>query len=208
MLGFSIMQSPVYLRSMDWRKIMKTEIDILSDKEVEIWDYAESQNGTMDFVTAKLSAEGVFVRYRNIHRSYLKLYLSIDNEAAKLEILKRLIFLNWYALVEPSCYTGIEDLDNASVSESYCILNQYLIDGKTDAEFKWMLSFYSSWDYTILPFSENKLEALTTFVKGGDTSILSYPKNQLPKGVMDNRGQMGIYWISMSVEKKTMDRPL
>ena len=181
---------------------MKTEIDILSDREVEIWDYAESRNGTMDFVTEKLSAEGIFEQYRNIHKSYLELYFRIDDEAIKLEILKRLIFLNWYALVEPSCYTGIEDLDNATVSESYSILNQYLIDGKIDAEFKWMLSFYSSWDYTILAFSENKLEALTAFVKGIDTSILSCPKNQLPKGVMDNRGQMGIYWISMSVEKK------
>ncbi|MBE9597874.1 hypothetical protein [Pedobacter sp. MC2016-24] len=183
---------------------MKTEIDILSDKELEIWDYAESQNGTMDFVTEKLSTEGIFEQYLNIHRSYLELYLRIDDEAAKLEILKRLIFLNWYAQVEPSCYTGIEDLDNTIVSESYSILNQYLIDGKIDSEFNWMLSFYSSWDYTILPFSENKLEALTAFVKGVDTSILSCPKNQLPKGVMDNRGQMGIYWISMSVEKKIM----
>ncbi|QPH40074.1 hypothetical protein [Pedobacter endophyticus] len=181
---------------------MKTEIDFLSDKEVEIWNYAESQNGTMDFLTEKLSAEGIFEQYRNIHKSYLELYSRIDEETIKLEILKRLIFLNWYALVEPSCYTGIEDLDNATASESYSILDQYLIDGKIDSEFKWMLSFYSSWDYTILPFSENKLEALTAFVKGVDTSILSCPKNQLPKGVMDNRGQMGIYWISMSVEKK------
>lgn len=183
---------------------MKTEIDILSDRELEIWEYAESQNGTMDFVTEKLSTEGIFEQYRNIHRSYLELYLRIDNEAAKLEILKRLIFLNWYAQVEPSCYTGIEDLDNTIVFASYSILDQYLIDRKIDAEFKWMLSFYSSWDYTILPFSENKLETLTAFVKGIDTSILSCPKNQLPKGVMDNRGQMGIYWISMSVEKKIM----
>ena len=181
---------------------MKTEIDILSDRELEIWDYAESQNGTMDFVTEKLSAEGIFEKYRNIHKSYLELYFRIDDEAIKLEILKRLIFLNWYALVEPSCFTGIEDLDNETVSESYSILDQYLTAGKIDVEFKWMLSCYSSWDYTILPFSENKLEALTAFIKGVDTSILSYPKNQLPKGVMDNRGQMGIYWISMSVEKK------
>jgi hypothetical protein len=65
-----------------------------------------------------------------------------------------------------------------------------------------MLFFYSSWDYTILPISENKLEALTAFVKGVDTSISSYPKNHLPKGIMDNRGQMGICWISMSVEMK------
>ena len=183
---------------------MKTEIDILADREVEIWDYAESQNGTMDFVTEKLSTEGIFEQYRNIHNSYLELYFRIDDETVQLEILKRMIFLNWYALVEPSCYTGIENLDNTTVSESYSILNQYLIDGKIDTEFKWMLSFYSSWDYTILPFSENKLEALTAFVKGVDTSILSCPKNQLPKGTMDNRGQMGIYWISMSVEKKIM----
>lgn len=181
---------------------MKTEIDILSDREVKIWDYAESQNGTMDFVTEKLSAEGIFDQYRNIHKSYLELYFRIDDEAIKLEILKRLVFLNWYALVEPSCYTGIEDLDKEMVSESYSILDQYLINGKIDTEFRWMLFFYSSWDYTILPFSENKLEALTAFVKDVDTSISRYPKNQLPKGVMDNRGQMGIYWISMSVEKK------
>ena len=46
---------------------MKTKIDILSDREVEIGDYAESQNGTMDFVTEKLSAEGIF--YQNSHHS-------------------------------------------------------------------------------------------------------------------------------------------
>ena len=179
---------------------MKTEIDMLSDKEVEICGYAESQSGTMDFVTEKFSVEGVFERYRNIHKSYLELYLRIDDESTKLEILKRLIFLNWYSLVEPSCYTGIENLDDVTVFESYSILNQYLINGKIDIEFKWMLSFYSSWDYTILTFSENKLEALTAFVKGVDTSISNYPKNQLPKDGMDNRGQMGIYWIDMSVE--------
>jgi hypothetical protein len=156
----------------------------------------------MDFVTEKLPAEGIFEQYRNIHKSYLELYFRVDDETAKLEILKRMIFLNWYALVEPSCYTGIEDLDKVSVSESYFILNQYLIHGKIDTEFKWMLSFYSSWAYTILPFSKNKLEALTAFVNGVDTSILSCPKNQLPKGTMENRGQIGIYWISMSVEKK------
>lgn len=181
---------------------MITEIDIFSDKELEIWNYAECQSGTMDFVTEKLSAKGIFESYRIIHRSYLELYLRIDDEAAKLEILKRLIFLNWYSLVEPSCYTGIEDLDNITVFESYSIVNQYIINEKIDAEFKWMLSFYSSWDYTILGFSENKLEALTAFVKGVDTSISSFPRNQLVKGVMDNRGQMGIYWISMSVERK------
>lgn len=156
----------------------------------------------MEFVTEKLFLEGIFEQYRDIHKSYLELYLRIDDEVVKLEILKRLIFLNWYSLVEPSCYTGIEDLDKITVFKSYSSLNQYLINGKIDTEFKWMLSFYSHWNYTILGFSQNKLEALTTFVKRVDTTISNFPKNQLPKGAMDNRGQMGIYWISMSVEKK------
>ena len=43
---------------------MKTEIDILSDKEVEIWRYAESLSGTMDFRTEKHTAEGIFEKYR------------------------------------------------------------------------------------------------------------------------------------------------
>ncbi|WP_129715123.1 hypothetical protein [Pedobacter sp. SYP-B3415] len=181
---------------------MKTEIDILSDREIEIFDYVESQSGTMEFVNKKLSSEGIFEQYRNIHSSYLELYLRIDDDAAELESLKRLIFLNWYAQVEPSCYTGIEYLDNTTIMTSYSILDQYLTERKIDAEFKWMLSFYFSWDYTILPFSENKFETLTAFVKGVDPSILSCPKNQLPKGTMDHRGQMGIYWISLSVEKQ------
>ena len=179
-----------------------TEIDTLSGNEFEVYNYTESLDGTMAGITEKLATEGIFEKYRNIHRNYLDLYLRISDEEAKIEILKRLIFLNWYSLVEPSCYTGIEDLDRITVFESYSILNHYLVNGKIDIEFKWMLSYYSSWDYTILEFSENKLEALTKFVKKADTSILSTPKNQLPKGTMDNRGLMGIYWISCSVETK------
>ena len=179
---------------------MKTEIDILSDRELEILDYAESQTGSIEVKTEKLAAEGIFAEYQSIYKGYLDLYHRIINEDTRLEILKRLIFLNWYVKVEPSCYTGIDDLETTAVFETYSILDQYLIDKELDTEFKWMLSFYSSWDYTILTFAENKLEALTLFVKAVDTSISSFPKNQLPKGMMDNRGQMGIYWISMSVE--------
>jgi len=181
---------------------MKTLIDNLSDKELELYNYAESIDGTMDSRTEHLIENGIFEKYREIHKSYLDLFFHTDNEETKLEILKRLTFLNWYSLVEPSCYTGVEDLDSSIVFDSYSILNDYLTDNKIDTEFKWMLSYYSSWDYTILEFSENKLGALTKFVKKVDTSIFHAPKNQLLKGTMDNRGQMGIYWISCSVEEQ------
>ncbi|SMD01878.1 hypothetical protein [Pedobacter nyackensis] len=153
----------------------------------------------MESKTEQLAESGAFEKYREIHKSYLDLLFQTDNEEAKLEILKRLIFLNWYSLLEPSCFTGVEDLDGSIIFDSYSILNDYLANSKIDAEFKWMLSYYSCWDYTILAFSENKLGALTKFVKEVDTSILHAPKKQLPKGTMSNRGQMGIYWISCGI---------
>ncbi len=131
----------------------------------------------------------------------MELYYSTSDEIIKIEALKRLIFLNWYSILEPSCFTGIDNLDNKTIFNSFSILNEYIKDNKLDKEFIWMLSYYSCWDWIILTFSENKLEELTKFVKNVDTSILYIPKHQLPKGSMANRGQMGIYWTSCSVEK-------
>jgi hypothetical protein len=181
---------------------MKTAIDNLSDEELKLYSYANSLDGTMDGNTQQLAESGTFDKYRRAHRSYCDLFLNSDDDESKLEILKRLIFLNWYSMVEPSCYTGIENLDHSIVFESYSILNDYLAGDKIDAEFKWMLSYYSSWDYIILEFSEYKLAALTKFVKEVDCSVLHAPKNQLLKATMANRGQMGIYWISCSVESQ------
>lgn len=185
-------------------KTMKAAIDYLSDKELELYKYVKSLEGTMNSRTRQLAEKGVFDQYRTIHKNYLDLFFHTDNDETKMEILKRLIFLNWYSLVEHSCYTGIEELDRSIIFHSYSILNNCLIgnDNEIDTEFKWMLSYYCSWDYAILEFSKNRLETLTQFVKGVDGSISHAPKNQLPKGCMDGRGQMGIYWISCSVEKQ------
>jgi len=176
-------------------------LDNLSEQELALYNYAESLSGDMDEMEEHLQEQGIFDQYRNIHKSYFKLFFEIENEASKLEVLKRLIFLNWYTLVEPNCYTGIRDLDESTVFESYIILNDYIIHHKMDKEFIWMLSYYSCWDFTILPFSETRLDALTRFVKKVDITILHTPKKQLPKGAMNNRGQMGVYWISCSVEE-------
>ena len=189
---------------MDARKReaeMQITIDTLSNLELNLYNYADSLDGDMDSRDKQLQEKGIFDQYRNLYQSYLDLFFDTKDEEIQLEILKRLIFLNWYALVEPSCYTGIQDLDNAAIFESYSILNEYLINNKTDKEFTWMLSYYSSWDFTILPFSELNLNALTKFVREADTTVLACPKKQLPKGSMHNRGQMGIYWISCSVEE-------
>ncbi|MBT2564418.1 hypothetical protein J7E50_19725 [Pedobacter sp. ISL-68] len=180
---------------------MKTTIDSLSSQELELYNYTGSLKGTIDQMEEQLQGHGIYDQYRNIHNSYFDLFFNTDNQETKLEILKRLVFLNWYGIIEPSYFTGIQELDNSIILESFTILNEYLLSNKIDEEFKWMLSYYSSWDFSILPFSENNLSALTKFVEEVDTTVLACPKKQLPKGTMDNRGQMGIYWKVCLVEK-------
>ncbi|WP_293306149.1 hypothetical protein [Pedobacter sp. UBA5917] len=182
---------------------MQNTIDSLSNQEFEIYDHTVmlEKIGDQVDIGKQLEKDGTFERYRKIHQNYLDLFLDSKDEKTKLEILKRLIFLNWYGIIEPSYYSGIGILDDEIISKSYTILNDYLINNKIDSELKWMLSYYSSWDFSILPYSEPNLKALTKFVKERDDSVLASPEKELPKGTMDNRGQMGIYWKISTIKE-------
>lgn len=181
---------------------MDITLNFLSDKEQQLYQYAVSLHGTMEDKTQHLSNRGIFDEYSDVHKQYLKIFRTTPDSEIKLEALKRLVFLNWYFMLEPRCFTGIGDLHEATVLDSYEILNDYIRQNKLDKELLWMLCYYANWDWTILSFSENRFQALTEFVKSInlDPSILHVPKHQLPKQTMNNRGQMGIYWKSHSVE--------
>lgn len=179
---------------------MKLSLNNLSDKEMQLYSATISLNGTMEEMEQQLIGNGIFDQYKEVHRQYLELCNETTEFQIKLECIKRLIFLHWYSLSEPNCYTGIQNLDNAIILNSYELLNNFIKHNKLDEELSWMLSYYSTWEWVILPFSENNLTELTKFVKGVDGSILNVPENRLPKGSMDNRGQMGIYYKSRRVE--------
>jgi hypothetical protein len=174
-------------------------INYLSDQEYKIYNWTNSlRNGTRN------SDEGLFFKadldYKSIHNRYLNIYEEASDEYIKLETLKRIVFLNWESIVEPEYLTGIKELDATAIFKSYKILNEYIIDNKLDEEFIWMLSHYSAWKFVIFNYTENKLSELNSFVNAADTNVLSFPQKTLDKGVMDNRGQMGIYWKPL-VEK-------
>ena len=176
---------------------MDYSLDELSASELKLYN---SISKNLNFGDDQLEVDGTYERYRNLHANYFQLLTTTFDENIKLEALKRLVFLNWYSYTEPSIFTGIESLKNEIVFNSYSILNDYIRADKLDEELEWMLKFYASWDWAILDFSENRLSELTKFVKTVDTSISTYPKRQLPQGIMSNRGQMGLYWSSMQVE--------
>nr|GFB45928.1 hypothetical protein [Tanacetum cinerariifolium] len=100
-------------------------------------------------------------------------------------------------LAEPSIYTGLDELDEEVVQAAYDLLDTWLSHDALDQEFQWMLSYYASWDYALLLYSENRLPTLTAFVKAADLAAAHSPYHQLPRHSMNNRGLMGRYWQSV-----------
>lgn len=173
---------------------MKQSLETLSDKEIEIFNYLIPQLGEMGFIDCQIDEKNINEKYDDIFTAYLHLFeISLEPEI-KLEALKRLVFLNWYSCLEPNCFTGVGSIAFDTLFKIYSHLNDFLKENKIDTELHWMLSYYSSWDFLILVFSENKLNELTAFVKNVNTAVQHMPEKVLPRGAMDNRGRMGIYW--------------
>ncbi|RZL08537.1 MAG: hypothetical protein EOO62_15125 [Hymenobacter sp.] len=171
-----------------------------SDQEQQLYQYAASLQGTMEDKAQHLRESGVFAAYRQLHTQYLVAFHAAADDASRLELLKRLTFINWYHLAEPSCFTGIDDLDEATIRAVYALLDEYLRHDKLDAELRWMLAYYASWEYTILTFIDEGLTALPAFVQEHASSSAPAPYHQLPKHSMDHRGQLGKYWQAVGVE--------
>jgi hypothetical protein len=178
---------------------MKTTLDVLSNNEYVLYNEVVCQSGDLEYLKDVSSQFPViFQDYKALHSEYLNLYNQSDNDAIKTEALKRLVFLNWSYALEPNWLTNINELDNNTMFNAYEILNDLLKTDKLDDEFIWMLSFYSSWDFIILHFSDDKLPELTSFVKEVDNTIRHCPKKSIIDATMENRGQMGIYWKSIT----------
>lgn len=171
----------------------------LSDNELRlspgsVFNYAHA--GVV--VSEQTNAPAPFSDYKAIHNAYLILYKESNDIAIKTEALKRLIFLNWQYVAQANLLTGINELDDDTMFQGYEILNGLIQTNKLDDEFKWMLAFYSKWDYTILEYSEDGLDALTAFVKENRWIPRQPPAKEWIEGKMDNRGQMGKYLTMLS----------
>ncbi len=175
---------------------------VLSSQELELFEKVEATKGTMEELERHLQESGVFVQYQLIYRQYCDIVHHATDSDERVEALKRVTFLNWYSQVEPSCYTGISGLDESLIRHSFNQLNTLIRNRQFDQEFTWMLSFYCSWDYVLLPYIDESLVEIRRFVETVDNNRLHVPERRLAKGTMDKRGQMGLYWKSMRVEKE------
>jgi hypothetical protein len=145
-----------------------------------------SISGTIEEKNEQIKNMGIFDQYKEIHSEYAKLNKS------DLEALKRGLFLIWYSRTEPSCYTGIADLDPDAEKAIIQTLNRRINKNVTDYELDWMLSYYSSFEFVFEQFRDYK----SFYTK------LTYKKVKMPNSIdreeMTTRGQMGIYWNSLN----------
>ncbi|HAT65766.1 MAG TPA: hypothetical protein DCS66_14435 [Flavobacteriaceae bacterium] len=167
-------------------------IDKLAIKEQNLYSSLMELEGTIEEKSDKVVYFRISKEYREIHQEYSRL---AKND---LEALKRGLFLTWYSIVEPTWLTGIADLDEDSEERIIKILDRRLKRNITDYELDWMLDYYSGWDYVF--------ERFTDF-KNFQNRLKSKSKTELPNEInrmkMGQRGQMGVYWNSLTRLNKT-----
>jgi len=100
----------------------------------------------------------VFIEYKIVHQSYSDLSFN------DIEVLKRALFIQWYAKVEPNYLTGIADLDEGVENKVIQYLNEVIAADKADNELIWMLNYYSNWDWAFKRYKS---------FKGFDTYIVN-----------------------------------
>ena len=162
-------------------------IEDLASQELELLNQTIELVGTIEEKDDKVVYFGISTKYKVIHQEYSLLAKS------DLEALKRGLFIMWYALTEPSCYTGIGILDANAENRIIKILDRRIKSEVTDYELEWMLDYYSNWDTVFERFAEFK------YLKERITKI---EKAELPDKIdrneMSKRGQMGYYWNSLT----------
>ena len=144
--------------------------------------------GTMEQRDDDLQNSGVYEEYKSIHLEYL------DYADTDIEAMKSALFLQWYALVEPSSYTGINEIDKDAAERVMNLTLDIIRNNLADDELKWMLQHYLEWEYIFEDFEA--YENLNNFFADKNHRL---PKS-IDKELMIKRGQMGKYWCSINFD--------
>ena len=159
----------------------------LANKENELSSIVLEGHGTMEDKAKHLRDKGVYDKYREIHSLYA------DKSDKDLESLKRALFIQWYAMTEPPCYTGINGLDENAERKVIKQVDRLIVTESLDEELKWMLKYYANWDYVFEKFEEFK--GLQDWVQNKRGAELP---DKIDRNVMNKRGQMGQYWNTLN----------
>ena len=163
----------------------------LTAEEARLLEEVERVTGLMEDKASQLNDAGVFAAYSRVHGAYVQL----AEESRSLEALKRAVFLQWYSLSEPSCFTGLFEIDDAAERRALALVNRLVEKGELDDEFRWMLPYhFQMTDYYLT--AHEGLEALKEFSRRNQGELWS--QGAPSRASLSGRGQMSTYWLSIT----------
>ena len=140
----------------------------------------------MEEKQAQLARLGVFDDYARVHAAYADRAAGGDVEA-----LKRALFLQWYAVSEPSCFTGLSGLEPEAEHHVLERLDGLASEDGFDSELEWMLPYY----YAITDFhfdSHAGLPSLRRWLR--EHASTAFPDHHVRDPSLSGRGRMSGYW--------------
>lgn len=166
----------------------------LAAEETRLLAVVERAHGLIEAKEAELDYAGVYDSYRAVHVAYARL---ITNPIDGLEALKRALFLQWIAQIEPSCFTGVREIETGV--EQYVIqaTSRRLADHLADTELIVMLNWYASltdWYFAQFPLMPQR-EGCTHDESTQQLAAVFTEQS------LTNRGQMGRYWQSVIMSR-------
>lgn len=168
------------------------QLAALAVREMACLHRVRQAQGLMEVRHAQLEALGVYAEYQAIHAAYAELLAADDSQ----EGLKRAVFIQWYYLAEPPCFSGIGLLDSEAERRVFTHLNELLQRGAVDQELTCMLRYYAYWDYAFDRVDLPPLPGLQAFVRQQATTESQVSAPPLRIHAMPARGGMGHYWLS------------
>ncbi len=173
-------------------------IQELTHRENKLLSQVHGTVGSMDEKTRQLIENGVFNAYKELHHDYASLAAT-----GNIEALKRAFFIQWYAIAEPSCFTGIPSenpwgdglgLDDDTEKAVFELVAQFI---NSDNELKWMMAwYYQIADYYLESFWGKS--GIIIDLRSYNQEIGSLVNNaKLSDEPLEKRGQMGDYFVSV-----------
>src|SRR3954470_15442868 len=94
---------------------MALTLEAIAGWEAAVLASIRGASGTPDERDAQITRSGIYGEYPAIVGAYIELLELADNEATRLEALKRAVFLVWHSFVVPSVESGISELAETAV---------------------------------------------------------------------------------------------
>ncbi len=151
-------------------------------------DRVHSVTGLMEEKQESLRQQGVFAQYAQVHSQYAGL---IDHATEGIEALKRALFIQWFTVAEPACFTGIFDVAQEARDKVFKQIDGMIRRQELDDELGFMLDWY----YNITPWYFDAQSECHNWQRYLATT---HAAPQYENSQFDNRGQMGRYWQSVN----------